>query len=454
MPSETEHSHGLVRGFGLLQSTALNMSNMVGVGPFITIPLIISAMGGPQCMLGWLLGAVIAACDGLVWSELAAAMPGTGGTYHYFQEIFRKTRLGQILPFLFIWQFVFSGPLEIASGYIGFAQYLGYFWRGMTPLAAKLVAMGVGAIVVALLYRKVTAVGRLTVVLWIGMLITVLWIILSGLAHFNSSVVFDFPSGAFRFSLGFASGLGSAMLIAMYDFMGYYDICYVGGEVRNPARTIPRAILISVLLVAAIYALMNLSIIAVVPWREAMQSRFVASEFIERLYGPRAASVVTVLVLWTAIASVFALLFGYSRIPYAAALNGHFFAPFGKLHPSGQFPHVSLLVLGGLAMAACLWNLEVVISALLTCRILIQFIGQIFALHHLRKHRSEIVRPFRMWLYPVPSAVALVGWSYIFLTSGWLYIGFGLAMLGAGCIAWAAGRSRGHFTAARTSGRE
>ena len=291
-------------------------------------------------------------------------------------------------------------------------------------------------------------------VLWIGMLITVLWIILSGLAHFNPSVVFDFPSGAFRFSLGFASGLGSAMLIAMYDFMGYYDICYVGGEVRNPARIIPRAILISVLLVAAIYALMNLSIIAVVPWREAMQSRFVASEFIERLYGPRAASVVTVLVLWTAIASVFALLFGYSRIPYAAALNGHFFAPFGKLHPSGQFPHVSLLVLGALAMAACLWNLEVVISALLTCRILIQFIGQIFALHHLRKHRSEIARPFRMWLYPVPSAVALAGWSYIFLTSGWLYIGFGLAMLGAGCIAWAAGRSRGHFTAARTSGRE
>ena len=130
----------LVRGFGLLQATALNMSNMVGVGPFITIPLIIAAMGGPQCMLGWLLGAVLALCDGLVWSELAAAMPGTGGTYHYLSEVFRKTRLGGLLPFLFIWQFIFSGPLEIASGYIGFAQYVGYFWRGMGPGGARMVS--------------------------------------------------------------------------------------------------------------------------------------------------------------------------------------------------------------------------------------------------------------------------------------------------------------------------
>src|SRR3954449_3013127 len=180
---------GLVRGFGLLQATALNMSNMVGVGPFITIPLIIAAMGGPQCMLGWLLGAVLALCDGLVWSELAAAMPGTGGTYLYLREAFRKTSLGGILPFLFIWQFIFSGPLEIASGYIGFAQYVGYFWRGMSITQTRLVAIGVGVMVTALLYRRITAVGKLTVVLWVGMLATVLWIIAAGLVHFDAKVV-------------------------------------------------------------------------------------------------------------------------------------------------------------------------------------------------------------------------------------------------------------------------
>ena len=233
-----------MRGFGFLQATALNMSNMVGVGPFITIPLIIAAMGGPQCMLGWLLGAGLALCDGLVWSELAAAMPGTGGTYVYLSEAFRKTSLGGILPFLFIWQFIFSGPLEIASGYIGFAQYVGYFWHGMGPAETRLVCLAVGVVVIVLLYRGVTAVGRLTVVLWVGMLVTVFWIIASGLINFHAKVAFDFPAGAFTFSTGFVTGLGSAMLIAMYDFMGYYSICYVGGEVRDPVRVIPRSIVL------------------------------------------------------------------------------------------------------------------------------------------------------------------------------------------------------------------
>jgi amino acid transporter len=436
----TSHSptedHGLVRGFGLLQAAALNMSNMVGVGPFITIPLIIASMGGPQCMLGWLLGAVLALCDGLVWSELAAAMPGTGGTYLYLSEIFRKTALGGILPFLFIWQFIFSGPLEIASGYIGFAQYVGYFWHGMGPNQVRLVSIVVGAAVIVLLYRGVTAVGRLAVVLWVGMLVTVFLIIASGLFNFRPAVAFDFPPNAFTFSMGFATGLGSAMLIAMYDFMGYFSICYVGGEVREPARVIPRSIIYSVIAVAGIYSLMNLSIIGVIPWREAVQSKFIAAQFIEKLYGARAASAVTVLVLWTAFASVFALLLGYSRIPYAAAVNGHFFPAFGRLHSTGKFPHVSLLVIGALSIGASFWNLDTVISALLTLRILIQFIGQIFALHHLRKHRPDIVRPFRMWLYPLPAIIALIGWVYIFVTSGWAFVGFGLLTLVMGVAAY------------------
>jgi amino acid transporter len=427
---------GLVRGIGLLQASALNMSNMVGVGPFITIPLIIASMGGPQCMLGWLLGAVLAMCDGLVWSELAAALPGTGGTYHYLREIFRRTPLAGILPFLFIWQFIFSGPLEIASGYIGFAQYVGYFWRGMGPWATRGVAMGAGVLVTALLYRRVTAIGKLTVVLWIGMLVTVASVIVGGLSHFQAKVAFDFPPGAFRFSTGFAAGLGSAMLIAMYDFMGYYDICYVAGEVKRPERNIPRSILYSVVAVAVIYTLVNLSIIAVVPWREAMQSKFIAAQFMEKLYGTRAAGAVTVLVLWTALASVFALLFGYSRIPYAAARNGDFFSWFGKLHPTGQFPYVSLLVIGGLSMVASLWDLDAVISALLTSRVLVQFLAQIAALHYMRKRRAEIARPFRMWLYPLPSVIALAGWTYIFATSGWRYVGFGALTLVAGCGAY------------------
>jgi amino acid transporter len=302
----------------------------------------------------------------------------------------------------------------------------------------------VGGLLILLLYRGITAVGRLTVVLWIGMLITVLWIIVSGLANFHSNLVFDLPPGAFHFSTGFVAGLGSAMLIAMYDYLGYYDICYVGGEVRNPGRVIPRSIIYSVVAVAALYLLMNVSVIAVVPWREAMQSKFIASTFFEKLYGTRAAAVITALVLWTALASVFALLLGYSRIPYAAAVNGHFFKIFARLHPSGRFPYISLLVMGAMAILGSLWTLDAVITALVTSRILIQFLAQIAALDYLRRHRPDVPRPFRMWLYPLPSTIAFLGWTYVFLTSGWIYAAFGVLTLAAGVAVYAVSARRFH----------
>ena len=442
---QIKEKYGLVRSFGLLQATALNMSNMVGVGPFITIPLIIASMGGPQCMIGWVLGTLLALCDGLIWAELAAAMPGTGGTYLYLRESFAHSKLGRLLPFLFIWQFIFSGPLEIASGYIGFSQYVGYFWKSMQPWHMKLVAFALGVLVVTLLYRRITGVARLTVVLWIGMLITVIWVIASGIVNFDPKLAFDFPPNAIGFSMGFLLGLGGAMRIAMYDFLGYYDICYMGGEVRQPERVIPRSILLSVVLVALIYSVMNLCIIGVVPWREAMKTPFVAALFMEKIYGSWAGAVVTVLILWTSLASCFALMLGNSRIPYAAALDGYFFRVFARLHPQGQFPYVSLLVIGGLSIAASLLELGWVIDALLVGRILIQFIGQVAAVRFLRSHRPDIERPFKIWLYPLPSLVALVGWSFLFVTSNWQFQVFGLGTLAAGCAAfWVWRRSVHH----------
>jgi len=427
----------LVRGLGLLEATALNMSNMVGIGPFLTIPLIIASMNGPQCMIGWALGTVLAVCDGLVWAELSAAMPGAGGTYLYLREAFAKTRVGRLLPFLFVWQFIFSGPLEIASGYIGFAQYVSYFWRSMSVWEGRLVAAGAAALVTFLLFRQIRSVGRVTLVLWAGMLVTVIAMTGTGLAKFNPTLAFDFPSNAFELSRGFFLGLGGAMLIAMYDFLGYYDVCLVAGEVRQPERNIPRAILISVAAVAAIYSIMNLTIMGVVPWREAMQSKFIAAEFMERAAGPWAASAITVLILWTSLASCFALTLGSSRIPYAAALDGYFFRPFAKLHPVGRFPTVSLLVISGLAVAASVLPLDAVLPALMAARILVQFVAQIGAVYWIRTHRSDIERPFRMWLYPVPAIVAFVGWCYVFATSGWLYAGYGLLTLTAGLAAFA-----------------
>src|SRR5215467_13117120 len=264
----------LARHFGTLQATALNMSNMIGIGPFLTIPILMSALGGPQAMLGWLVALLIVIPDGMVWSELGASMPGSGGSYLYLREGFGRETFGRLMAFLFIWQFIISGPLEIASGYIGFAQYLDYIWKApqftapIGGIKVYSVAIVIGLINIALLYRQITRIGKITVSLWIGTLLTTGAVILTGALHFDPKIAFDFPPGAFNFSTGFLFGLGAASRIGVYDYLGYYDICYIGDEVKNPGRAIPRSVIISVIAVAAIYIAINLSIIGVVPWRE------------------------------------------------------------------------------------------------------------------------------------------------------------------------------------------
>ena len=258
--------------------------------------------------------------------------------------------------------------------------------------------------------------------------------------NFDSRLAFDFPPGAFNFSLGFLFGLGAAARIGIFDYLGYYDICYIGEEVRNPGRTIPRSIIISVIVVALIYIAINFSIIGVVPWRQFVpadkhpESAFIVSVFMEKIYGANIATVFTAMVLWTAFGSVFALLLGYSRVPYAAALNGYFFKVFSRLHPTKHFPYISLLVIGVISIICSFFSLGIVIDALITTRILVQFIGQILAVTLLRRNKPEMNRPYRVWLYPIPNLLALVGWIFVFATTDWLIILFGMATLGLGVV--------------------
>ena len=260
--------------------------------------------------------------------------------------------------------------------------------------------------------------------------------------HFNPHVAFDFPPGAFNFSLGFFMGLGVASRIGIYDYLGYYDVCYIGDEVREPGRVIPRSILISTAAVAVIYLGINLSIIGVVPWREFVpaaahaESSFIVSVFMQKIYGRTVATIFTLLVLWTAFGSVFALLLGYSRIPFAAAESGYFFRAFGRLHPTKGFPYISLLVLGAISIVAGFFSLGTVIDALIVTRIVVQFMGQVVGLMVLRRRAPDLPRPYRMWLYPMPALVALLGWIFVFLTTQPQVIGFGLGVLLLGCVAF------------------
>jgi amino acid transporter len=435
----------LVRGIGLGSATALNMIDMIGVGPFITIPLIVTVMGGPQAMLGWVLGAILAICDGLVWAELGAAMPGSGGSYRYLKEIYGPTKLGRAISFLFIWQLSFSAPLSIASGAVGLSQYAAFFWpnlehvwstrTGSLPLPlvgnlqitwvatpATLLAIGVCALTAFLLYRRITAISRLTKFLWAGVMGTIGWIIFAGLTHFNAHQAFDLPPNAFSFSRDFFRGLGGALLIAAYDIGGYYNVCFLGDEVKQPEKNIPRALLLSILAVVCLYVVMNISILGVIPWRELAQSGasnsklYVVSTMMERIYGHRAGSIISVLVMWTAFASVFSLTLGYSRVPYAAALDGNYFPAFARVHPVYKFPYVSLLALAGVAALFCFLRLADLIAALVVIRIILQYLVQAIGVIVLRIRRPEMPRPFRMWLYPLPALVAAASFIFILVS--------------------------------------
>ena len=426
----------------LSSAVALNMLDMIGVGPFITLPLVVAAMHGPQALLGWVAGAGLALCDGLVWAELGASFPEAGGSYEYLKEIYGRKSFGRLASFLFIWQLTFSAPLSIASGCIGLASYAGYLWPGLrTVVWARRMSLGVPVLgrleanlsvthgtalamicclsAMLMAYRNIVNVARLSKWIWGGVLVTLAWVVWAGVSHFHAAQAFNFPPGAFQLSGGFFMGLGSAMLITSYDYWGYYNVCFLAGEVKEPGRNVPRAVLLSILVVASAYLLMNVSVLGVIPWRElAGQSSLdarsaVFSVFMQRIYGGWAGKAISVLIMWTALGSVFSLLLGYSRVPYAAARDGNYFSIFGKLHPEGRFPYVSLLVLGGVATAFCTLQLADVIAALVVIRLLLQFLLQEVGLLILRRRQPEVPRPFRMWLYPLPALAATIGFLYI-----------------------------------------
>ncbi len=421
----------LIKGIRLPQATALNINNMIGIGPFITLPLVVADMGGPQALLCWLVGAVIALCDGLVWAELSSRLPGSGGTYVYLREAYGP-RWGRLMSFLFIWQVSFQGPLSAAGGSIGFADYLGYLVPGLQGIWHSVAAIGVVLLVTFLLYRRITVVGNIGVLLAVGALVALGLTIVSGLAISDPRRLVEFPPDAFALDRPhFWFGLGDATRRAIYAYLGYYNVCFLGDEVTDPSRTIPRSIIISVLVVATLYITMNAALLGAMPWQEVAKTRYVAATVAERAFGPWAGRTVAALVLWTAFASLFALVLANSRVLYAAARDGRYFSVFARVHPRDNFPYVALLALGLLAAAFTLISLRTVITSLIVLRALVQFLGQNIGLHLLRRNRPDLPIPFRMWLYPMPSIVAAAGWLFIFVTARqFMFLGFGFLLSG------------------------
>jgi basic amino acid/polyamine antiporter, APA family len=402
----------LRREIGLWRGVALNMIDMVGIGPFLTIPFILKEMGGARCMLAWILAGLLAISDGIVTAELASEMPEAGGSYVFLRESFG--RAGRLISFLFLFQILISAPLSLASGCIGFARYL----EPIIPAVGRhipLTATAVCAVIVLLLLRRIDTIGRFSVVLWIGVLGTIAVIIAAGASHLSVASFTFWNAPRFDGKVGYA-GLGAALIFGVYDYLGYYNIAYLGDEVKEPQKTIPRVIVISILTIAVLYILMQACILAVLPYGVASTSTSVVADYIRALIGPRAAKWVAVMILWTAFASIFSVMLGYSRILYAAARDRNFFTIFAKLHATESYPFVAILLLGAVTAAFCWLDLKHIIGGILSIRAIIPFIAQIVGAIVLRVREPDRPRPFKMWLYPLPAIVALGLWGYVVIS--------------------------------------
>lgn len=444
VPIDTE-STALPRRLNLVQGTALNMIDMVGIGPFVVLPLVIKTIGGPQFIWAWVLGAVISLIDATVWAELGAAFPQAGGSYNFLKISYGERRWGRLLSFLYVWQTLIQAPLVIASGAIGFAQYASYLMP-LNDWQHRAVSGGAVLLIIVLLYRKIDSIGKIGVVMWGAVLLTLGWIIVGGLTNARiplSETLSGMIPAVGSVSGGLlAAGLGQASVKTIYCYLGYYNVCHLGGEIQRPTRNIPASMFISIVGIAVLYLLMNLSVVSVVPWQQAQNSPFIVSTFVETLYGPGAAKLATLLVLLVAFSSLFAVLLGYSRVPYAAAVDGQFFKIFARLHPTKQFPYVSLLFLGGLGFVfSLLFRLGDVITAILAMRIVIQFVGQAVGLLLLHRaagsrRRPPVDFPFRMPFFPLPVLLAIGVWLFVFFSTGLTFMLSGLAVIGLGIVAF------------------
>src|SRR5581483_6782107 len=343
-----------------------NILVMIGIGPFLTIPFMLSSMGGPHILYAWLAGAVLALCDGLVYAQLGAALPGSGGPYVYLREAYRPFGAGRLMGFLFIFQTMLVAPLTIASGAVGFSDYLGVFWTTSKPVHDAMAA-GVALTMTALLYRHIRDVGRLSMVLLGVVGVAAGWLIVAGLTRFSLRQAFDFPPSAFVANGALLSRIGAVSLLAMYNYGGYNNVCNVAEEIENPRRNVPRAIVLSIVVVVALYVVMSTVIVGVIPWTEAQHSRAIASLLVERTVADpgvaRAASrLMTALILVVTVSSLYGLILGYSRIPFAAARDGQFFRAFARVHPTKHFPHVAVVTIGASAVPFCFLSLGQIIN--------------------------------------------------------------------------------------------
>jgi len=438
------------RKIGLLQAVSLNTLMMFGTGPFITIPFCIASSDppGPQALIGYAIAAIACVCDSFIWAELGALFPMSGGSYVYAQRCLGN-KWGRYVSFLFLWQLLVTGPMEVASGFIAIAQYMAYVTQNFTYGHHALLAFAFCTTCTILLYRDMTDVGTTAVVLWLGMCAAIAFTLIAGFTHWNSEY-FAVPeiknTGVLIWSLGNAARFG------IYDFTGYYDVNFIGKEVKDPERTIPLAGVATCIIVCIVYFLTYLSVMAFLPWDpadggyvglvqgEGNAAAYIMSTFCEKMIGRNFAIFFTFVVIYCIYGSCFSLMLGFAQIPYAAAKAGMFMEMFAHEHVTKGFADYSLLFMGFFSCIFCFLDLGVVIEGMMTTNIVAMFLANSLSLVYHRWQNPDFDRPYEMPLYPLPVIIQVSMFSFIFLTSdNWiisggnplLELGMGFLLLGS-----------------------
>jgi len=433
----SDDKKGLVRALGLGQATMLNMIDMVGIGPFVALPIILTGFPGKFSLIPWLIGVVISFADGLVWSELGAAWPEAGGSFIFLQKLY-KGRAGRMFAFLYSMQTSVHLPLVMTSATLGLVNYLKY----VVPLgvwSTKLVMISVVLIVVFMLYRKISSVGKIGTVLSVVMVFLLVWTIGTGAYAFDGKIMA--ANSASKSAISDWTNMAVWVLVgqytskAVYAYLGYYNVCHIGGEIKNPTKNIPRSILLSILFIGILYLGMQWAVAGSVPMNEIADGNApLLSILFEKVYGKHIAYVVTAVLVVVACSSLFSLMLGYSRIIYASAKEGMHFKVLAHLHPTKHFPDYVLLIFGGIAMLFCLFFSEAssVFSFIVVTRIFIQFIPQAVGVIRMRLQKRQAELPFQMPLYPLPALFSILAWLFLFFTAGSKYYipGFGVLVVG------------------------
>ena len=419
------------RRIGVLGASAINIITMIGIGPLVTVPLVLSALSGSTALLAWAAGALVALCDGMVWAELGSRFPGSGGTYTFLRESFGATSWGRGLAFLFTWQMLLFAPALLASGAIGAVQYAAFLIPG---LAQGTLEKGILAAILAVLMTlgllsSIEVAQKLSRIFAAIAILTLVVAISAGLLHphWQNLTVLPHLSGTWT---GIMFAFGTGLYIALYDYVGYAQVTLLGDELREPTRTTPRSIFWAIAVVAVLYILLQVSVL-VTPITGDPQ--FFAATAVAHGFGNPAAAVFVVLVIITAFASLYGNLLGFARIPYAAARDGNFFRGFAALGRTTEIPYRAVIAIGIATIPLCFFSLDLVIAILTAGIVLIQAIAQIIAVIRLR---MTTVAPFRMPLYPWPAFIALAGWLLAFVSTGEIAMVIGVGWLCLGALAF------------------